>query len=58
LVSNISDAREALINSALDLLSTYKNISPSLAANGLVISYSTRLLPLYISALLKHVSIA
>ena len=56
LVSSISDAREALINSVLDLISTYKNISPSLATNGLVISYSTRLLALYICALLKHVS--
>lgn len=55
--SNIHDAREALINSAIDLLQTYKNLNPVECVKGLVTSKSTVLIPLFISALLKHVSI-
>ncbi|XP_053214758.1 protein transport protein Sec24A-like [Panonychus citri] len=54
LSSSLSDAREAMINAILDLLSTYRNVAPYEASYGLTTSYSTRLLPLYISALLKH----
>lgn len=54
--SNLNDAREAMITAVLDLLTAYRNIAPEDAAYGLNTSYSTRLLPLYISALLKHVS--
>lgn len=54
--SNLTDAREALINSAIDLLQTYKNLNPVECVKGLVTSKATVLIPLFISALLKHVS--
>lgn len=53
--SSLSDAREALINAAVDALGTVKVISgPS---HGLMCPMAIRLLPLYLLALLKHVSI-
>lgn len=53
--SSIQDAREALINSNIDFINSYRLInSPS--SPGLFISHQTRLLPLYTLALLKHVS--
>ena len=54
--ANLTDAREALINSAIDLLQTYKNLNPVECVKGLVTSKATVLIPLFISALLKHVS--
>lgn len=56
LTDNLADAREALINCAVDLLQTYKTLNPMESMNGLVASQATALLPLYISAILKHVS--
>lgn len=56
LSSTLSDAKDAAINVVLDLLGTYKAANPSSAAAGLVTSSSTRLLPLFVLALLKHVS--
>lgn len=56
LSSTLSDAKDAAINAVLDLLGTYKAANPSTAAAGLVTSSSTRLLPLFVLALLKHVS--
>lgn len=55
--SSLSDAREAFVNVVADMLSAFKltqsyNSSTSLMAPG-----SLKLLPLYILALLKHVSI-
>ncbi|UXI14295.1 protein transport protein Sec24A-like isoform X3 [Sarcoptes scabiei] len=53
--SSIQDAREALINSNIDFINSYRLInSPS--SPGLFISHQTRLLPLYTLALLKHTS--
>lgn len=54
--SNLSDARECLINCAVDLLQTYKNLNPVECVKGLFASKSAVLIPLFISALLKHVS--
>lgn len=53
---NLADAREALINSAIDLLQTYKNLNPVECVKGLVTSKSTVQIPLFISALLKHIA--
>lgn len=53
--SNLSDARECLINCAVDLLQTYKSLNPMECVKGLVTSRATVLIPLFISALLKHV---
>lgn len=54
--SSISDARDALINVAIDVLSAYK-LSQSATSGGLLAPASLKLLPLYIIALLKCVSI-
>lgn len=54
--SNLADAREALINCAIDILQTYKNLNPVECLHGLVTSKSTVLIPLFISALLKHIA--
>lgn len=53
--SSISDARDALINVAIDVLSAYK-LSQSAASGGLLAPASLKLLPLYIIALLKCIA--
>lgn len=55
--SSLSDAREAFINVAIDILSSYK-LSQNLgsANGGLFAPQCLKVLPLYISALLKHPS--
>ncbi|CAD1468183.1 unnamed protein product, partial [Heterotrigona itama] len=53
--SSLSDARDALINVAIDVLSAYK-LSQSAISGGLVSPASLKLLPLYIVALLKCVA--
>uniref|UniRef100_V5GQ66 Protein transport protein Sec24A n=1 Tax=Anoplophora glabripennis TaxID=217634 RepID=V5GQ66_ANOGL len=53
--SSLSDAREAFINVAIDILTSYKmsqNLSTPIS--GLIAPNCLKLLPLYISALLKH----
>ena len=54
--SCIQDAREALINSNIDLLNAFRVIHTP-PYPGLFIPHNNRLLPLYTLALLKHVSI-
>jgi hypothetical protein len=54
--SSLSDARDAFINVAIDVLSAYKMIQSSGGHNSLLTPYNLRLLPLYILALLKYVS--
>lgn len=52
--SSIQDAREAIINTNIDLINAYRMVhAPQYP--GLYISHPTRLLPLYCLALLKHV---
>lgn len=53
--ASIQDAREALINANIDLISAFRLIHTP-PYPGLFISYHTRLLPLYTLALLKNVS--
>ncbi|XP_046813506.1 protein transport protein Sec24A [Vespa crabro] len=53
--SSLSDARDALINVAIDVLSAYK-LSQSVGSGGLLAPSSLKLLPLYIIALLKCIA--
>ncbi|XP_076619720.1 protein transport protein Sec24AB isoform X1 [Colletes latitarsis] len=53
--SSLSDARDALINVAIDVLSAYK-LSQSVTSSGLMVPGSLKLLPLYIISLLKSVA--
>ncbi|XP_029368766.1 protein transport protein Sec24B [Echeneis naucrates] len=52
--SSLSDARDALVNAVVDLVSAYKSNVSSLQQSGLVVPASMRLFPLYILALLKQ----
>ncbi|KAF4526569.1 hypothetical protein B566_EDAN009585 [Ephemera danica] len=53
-LSSLSDARDAFINVAVDVLSTYRVTQSTGPSSGLLAPHSLRLLPLYIVALLKH----
>lgn len=53
--SSLSDARDALVNAVVDLLSAYKSNVSNLQQSGLVLPASMRLFPVYILALLKQV---
>ncbi|KAK0089439.1 hypothetical protein PV325_007392 [Microctonus aethiopoides] len=53
--SSLSDARDALINVAIDGLSAYK-LSQSSMSGGLMVPHNIKLLPLYIVALLKSMA--
>lgn len=55
LQASLSDARDALINVAIDVLSAYR-LAQSSGTGGLIAPGSLKLLPLYIIALLKSVS--
>lgn len=55
LKASITEAREALINSVIDMLATYKLISSAQSSGCLLSSQATKLMPLYVLALLKHV---
>lgn len=52
--SSLSDARDALVNAVVDLVSAYKSNVSNLQQSGLVLPASMRLFPLYILALLKQ----
>nr|XP_023013685.1 protein transport protein Sec24A [Leptinotarsa decemlineata] len=53
--SSLSDAREAFINVAIDILTSYKiSLNMASSVSGLLAPNCLKLLPLYISALLKH----
>lgn len=54
--SSISDARDAIVNVCVDVLSAYKATLSS-APSGLYAPSNLRLLPLYLAALLKSVSV-
>lgn len=53
---SLTDARDALINVCVDVLGVYKLTISGQVAGALMTPYSLRLLPLFILALLKHVS--
>lgn len=51
---SLSDAREALVNAAIDIVSSYRlSINAAGPTSGLLLPQNLALLPLYISALLK-----
>ncbi|XP_023249387.1 protein transport protein Sec24B-like isoform X1 [Seriola lalandi dorsalis] len=52
--SSLSDARDALVNAVVDLVSAYKSNVSNLQQSGLVVPASMCLFPLYILALLKQ----
>ncbi|CAN9514521.1 unnamed protein product [Ophioblennius macclurei] len=52
--SSLSDARDALVNAVVDLLSAYRSNVSSLQQSGLVLPAAMRLFPLYVCALLKQ----
>lgn len=54
--SSISDARDAIVNVCVDVLSAYKATMSS-APSGLYAPSNLRLLPLYLAALLKSVRV-
>ncbi|PSN38091.1 hypothetical protein C0J52_00838 [Blattella germanica] len=54
--SSLSDARDAFINVAIDVLSAYKLVQSSPSSSSLLAPGNLRLLPLYILALLKYVA--
>lgn len=58
LTSNVADAREAFINATVDIFNAFKIAQnlPSGQSGQLIAPRSLALMPLYISALLKHVS--
>ncbi|KAF3694218.1 Protein transport protein Sec24B [Channa argus] len=52
--SSLSDARDALVNAVVDLVSAYRSNVSNLQQTGLVVPASMRLFPLYVLALLKQ----
>lgn len=54
--SSISDAREAFVNVAADILSSYRLTQSSAPHGSLLAAHTLRLIPLYILALLKFVA--
>ncbi|KAF4098121.1 protein transport protein Sec24A [Onychostoma macrolepis] len=52
--ASLSDARDALINAAIDSLASYRSSVLTVPQPGLLAPACLRLLPLYILALLKH----
>ncbi|KAI4462889.1 sec24-related protein [Holotrichia oblita] len=55
--SSLSDAREAFLNVAIDILTSYKiTLNMASGVNGLMVPDCLKLLPLYISALLKNIA--
>ncbi|XP_059398689.1 protein transport protein Sec24A [Carassius carassius] len=52
--ASLSDARDALINAAIDSLASYRSSVLTVQQPGLLAPACLRLLPLYILALLKH----
>lgn len=53
--SGLSDARDALVNAVVDLVSAYRSSVSNLQQAGLVLPASMCLFPVYILALLKQV---
>ncbi|XP_056301913.1 protein transport protein Sec24A isoform X2 [Danio aesculapii] len=52
--ASVSDARDALVNAAVDMLSSYRSSVLTVPQPGLLAPACLRLFPLYILALLKH----
>ena len=56
LTSQMSDAREAIVNACVDIVSSYK-ASTSQSSMGLQLPSTLKILPLYLLSLLKSVSV-
>jgi len=57
LTSRLSDSREALVNKCIDILSVYRSdLAPQSNTSQLMLPETMKLLPLYILALIKHVT--
>ena len=55
--SSMGDARDAMLNAAIDMLSAYGGTLPVAQRMGqLASAYQTRLMPVFILAMLKYVS--
>ncbi|CAJ1059177.1 protein transport protein Sec24B isoform X2 [Xyrichtys novacula] len=54
ITSSLSDARDALVNAVVDLVSAYKSNVSNLLQSGLVVPAAMRLFPVFILALLKQ----
>ena len=55
--ASLSDARDALLNAVVDPLKSFKETLPQgLASGGVYVPQCLRLFPLYMQAMLKHVS--
>ncbi|XP_044060301.1 protein transport protein Sec24B isoform X4 [Siniperca chuatsi] len=52
--SSLSDARDALVNAVVDLVSAYKSNVSNLQQSGLIVPAAMRLFPVYILSLLKQ----
>uniref|UniRef100_A0A671UTQ4 SEC24 homolog B, COPII coat complex component n=1 Tax=Sparus aurata TaxID=8175 RepID=A0A671UTQ4_SPAAU len=52
--SSLSDARDALVNAVVDLVTAYKSNVSNLQQSGLILPAAMRLFPVYILALLKQ----
>ena len=55
--SSLSDARDAFINVAIDVLTAYKLVQSSGGPTSLLTPSNLQLLPVFILALLKYVSV-
>lgn len=55
--SSLNDAREAFVNVVADILSAYKITQNSGPGGSIIAAKSLRLIPMYILALLKCVSV-
>ena len=54
----MGDARDAMLNAAIDMLSAYGGTLPAAQRMGqLACAYQTRLMPAFILAMLKYVSL-
>lgn len=54
ITASLSDARDALVNAAVDSLSAYRTAVLTIQQPGLIAPYSLRLFPLFVLALLKQ----
>jgi protein transport protein SEC24 len=55
-MNSLKEARDALVNVALDYLQAYSNHVTSQKSNSIVSPYSLRLIPLFVLALMKNVN--
>ena len=57
-MNSVKEAKDALSNVAIDYLNAYSTVVTKQQKSSLLSPYSLRLVPLYVSALMKSVSLA